>query len=89
MHAHFAPFIRMLAQNPGVDLLRITAGRYLVGILLNFTHAGHVYAYQSGLNYADDNRFKPGLMSHALAAAHYREQGMHAYHFMAGEGQYK
>ena len=86
---HFAPFIRLLAQNPGVDLLRICAGGTVVGILLNFTHAGHVYAYQSGLNYTDDNRFKPGLMSHALAAAHYREQGMHAYHFMAGEGQYK
>ena len=88
-HPHFASFARMLTQNPGVDLLRITAGGTLVGLLLNFTHAGHVYAYQSGLNYTDDNRFKPGLMSHALAAAHYREQGMHAYHFMAGEGQYK
>ena len=87
--AHFAPFIRTLAQSPGVDLLRVTAGGECVGILLNFTHAGHVYAYQSGLNYTDDNRFKPGLMSHAMAVAHYREQGMHAYHFMAGEGQYK
>ena len=50
-----------------VDLLRI-AGTRTLGLLLNFVHRGEVYAYQSGFAYTDDNRFKPGLLCHALKA---------------------
>jgi len=72
-----------------VDLLRVTAGDTTIGVLLNFVHGGHVYAYQSGFAYGGDNRMKPGLVSHALAIAHYRSQSLEGYHFMAGEGRHK
>ena len=72
-----------------VQLLRASAGGRPFGYLLNFVHEGHVYAYQSGFVYRDDNRYRPGLVAHALAVAHAREQGLLGYHFMAGDGRYK
>lgn len=75
-------------QGP-VQLVRVSSGPNPIGYLLNFVHRGQVYAYQSGFSYRDDNRFRPGLVTHALAAVHAREQGCRGYHFMAGEGRYK
>ncbi|MGE3332892.1 MAG: GNAT family N-acetyltransferase [Rhodospirillaceae bacterium] len=72
-----------------VQLMRASAGPAPIGYLLNFVHRGHVYAYQSGFSFRDDNRFRPGLVTHALAIVHAREQGCRGYHFMAGEGRYK
>lgn len=72
-----------------VQFFRVTSGDQTLGVLLNFIHRGHVYAYQSGFNYRMDNRVRPGLVSHALAIAWSREQGLQGYHFMAGEGRYK
>lgn len=72
-----------------VQLLRASAGTKPFGYLLNFMHHGHVYAYQSGFAYRDDNRYRPGLAAHALAISHAREQGLLGYHFMAGDGRYK
>lgn len=81
--------VRTGAGTGAVDLLRITAGAETLGILLNLVHRGEVYAYQSGFAYTDDNRDKPGLVSHALAAAYYKARGLRAYHFMAGAARYK
>jgi CelD/BcsL family acetyltransferase involved in cellulose biosynthesis len=72
-----------------VQVLRASAGAEAFGYLLNFVSRGHVYAYQSGFAYRDDNRFRPGLVTHALAAVRAREQGLRGYHFMAGDGRYK
>lgn len=89
----FMRFARHLAAKGtvrgGVQLLRVSAGGSPIGYLLNFAHRGHIYAYQSGFSYRDDNRFRPGLITHALAVVHAREQGARGYHFMAGEGRYK
>lgn len=87
--ARFSAFIAALLPMPGVELLHIGAGARTVGVLLNFVHRGHVYAYQSGFAYEDDNRCKPGLVSHALAVADSIQLGRKAYHFMAGESRYK
>jgi CelD/BcsL family acetyltransferase involved in cellulose biosynthesis len=85
----FAAFTARLLTQPGVELLRITAGARTLGVLLNFVHRGHVYAYQSGFAYEADNRFKPGLVSHVMAIADSARLGRTAYHFMAGEARYK
>ena len=87
--AFVAQLVRTGLANGAVDLLRVSAGAQTLGILLNFVHRGEIYAYQSGFTYTDDNRDKPGLVSHALAAAHYKARGAHAYHFMAGVARYK
>jgi CelD/BcsL family acetyltransferase involved in cellulose biosynthesis len=76
-------------ETGNVDLIRVAAGAETIGVLINFVHDGQVYAYQSGFAYSADNRLKPGLVTHAMAIAHYRNLGLKGYHFMAGESRYK
>ncbi len=72
-----------------VELVRIRSGERPIGYLYNFVHNGWVYAYQSGFEYDDDPRYKPGLVSHGLAIEHHLKAGARLYDFMAGEGQHK
>jgi CelD/BcsL family acetyltransferase involved in cellulose biosynthesis len=74
---------------PTIDVLRITAGSRVVGVLLMFLHRDHVFVYQSGFPQSDDNREKLGLVSHVVAARMYRGLGFVGYHFMAGEQRFK
>lgn len=81
---------RLIERHPGVvDLLRLTAGDETIGVLYNFRSATRAYNYQSGFRYEADNQLTPGLMAHALAAAHYRSEGLAAYDLMAGDADYK
>ena len=52
-------------------------------------HRGRVYCYQSGFAPYDDNRIKPGLLSHHLAIVMNRAAGQDCYDFMAGDMRYK
>lgn len=72
-----------------VDVLRLSAGQSDVGFLYNFISNGRVMAYQSGFAPAPDNRWKPGLVSHCLAIAHYLENGQREYDFLGGLDRYK
>jgi CelD/BcsL family acetyltransferase involved in cellulose biosynthesis len=73
-----------------VDLLRVTAGRVLVGYLMNFNYKGVVSAYQSGFNYGVvGQHLKPGLTTHYLAIEAYRRAGASVYDFLAGPDRYK
>ncbi len=73
-------------------LMRIVAGDQTVGVLYT-THAhGRVNFYQSGFRYEQDNRFRPGFVSHHLAIQHCLQHGMSEYDFLIsapGEGRYK
>jgi len=87
---NFAKRLFALAEPTAqVDLMTISLGTKTVGLLLNFQSNGHVYAYQSGFQFGNDNREKPGLAAHALAIADYKQRGAVAYHFMGGGGRYK
>lgn len=73
-----------------IDLLRVTAGPRLIGILYNFRHRGRALAYQSGFDYGDDQRNrKPGLTCHHQAIRYYAAEGADSYDFLAGEDRYK
>ena len=72
-----------------VEVCRISAGDREIGYLYNFIWNGWVHAYQSGFAYDEDNRLKPGLVSHYLAIRHALEDGRQIYDFMAGDGQHK
>jgi len=72
-----------------VEIVRIAAGSHLIGYVYNFIYRGHVYAYQTGLSYADDSRLKPGLVSHCLCIDRHMQSGGRVYDFMAGEARYK
>lgn len=72
-----------------VDLLKITSGVTVIGYLYNFVRNGKVYFFQSGFQYENDPKMKPGLLTHALAIQFYVENGMSEYDFLAGDAQYK
>ncbi|MBI3861320.1 MAG: GNAT family N-acetyltransferase [Planctomycetia bacterium] len=72
-----------------IQLLRVQAGDHLIGLLYNFALDGRISFYQSGFQYEENAKLKPGLVCHTLAIDFNREQGAHAYDFLAGDGQYK
>ncbi|MBK1658276.1 GNAT family N-acetyltransferase [Paracraurococcus ruber] len=73
-----------------LNLLRVTGGAGLVGILYNFRHRGRVLAYQSGLaDPAGQPHARPGLTCHALAIAQAVSRGDRVYDFLAGGQRYK
>ena len=71
------------------DVLRVSAGAREIGYLYNFYYDNEVYAYQNGFEFDEDQRLKPGLVSHLLAFAHYRRLGARRYRFLAGDSRYK
>jgi CelD/BcsL family acetyltransferase involved in cellulose biosynthesis len=89
---HFEPFCRELIEADGaaknVDLLRLTAGPKLLGILLNFRRRGVIYSYQSGLDDTEPD-LRPGYVAHAMAIQHYAGNGQQVYDFLAGRNQLK
>lgn len=72
-----------------IQLLRVRGASGDLGVLYNFVYRGWVYNYQSGLAVSDDNRLKPGLVSHAQAVDWNRRLGHRAYDLMAGAARYK
>ena len=78
-----------------VDLLRITAGNGVIGLLYNLRLGGRVFAYQGGFDFAatagkpSAAQLKPGLVCHAMAADWYRARGAASYDFGGGDAQYK
>lgn len=73
-----------------IDLLRISAGKSVIGYLYNFRFRGHVLAYQSGFDYAAaTGARKPGMTCHHMAIAMYAAADVRVYDFLAGDAQYK
>ena len=68
----------------GVQLARVSAGDQVIGLLYNLVERGRVAFYQSGFRYEDDNRLKPGQLTHALVVQACLEQGHDVYDFLAG-----
>jgi len=72
-----------------VELLRASAGDRSFGWLYNFVCRGRVLFYLSGFRAEEDNRLKPGLVTHALAIEHHLKRGANVYDFMGGTNRYK
>lgn len=72
-----------------VELVRVTAGGRPVGYLYNFVYRGRVAFYLGGMRYEDDNRLKPGLVTHSLCIQAHLAGTAEVYDFMAGENRYK
>jgi CelD/BcsL family acetyltransferase involved in cellulose biosynthesis len=68
-----------------VDIVRIRFGDHTIGFLYNLAYRGRVSFYQGGLHYNEDNRRKPGLVTHTLAIDHYLQRGWNEYDFLGGE----
>ena len=73
-----------------IDLLRVTAGAQVVGLLYNFRYRGRALAYQSGFDYAGAGKHhKPGLTCHHQAILFALAAGLDGYDFLAGDDRYK
>ncbi len=71
-----------------VELLRVTAGERVLGLLYNFLHEGRVLAYQSGFAGAEAGP-SIGQICHWLAIEDHAAAGRKSYDFLAGEARYK
>ncbi len=89
----FAAFHRDLVVRSGgrapVWLLRARARGRVIGCLYGFVEDGAALFYQSGLIASDDNRVRPGLVTHALAMQACLDRGLALYDFLGGESRYK
>ncbi len=70
------------------ELVRITAGPRLLGLLYNFVHDSRVMAYQSGFAGVEAGR-SIGQICHWLAIDNHAAAGRSVYDFLAGEARYK
>lgn len=82
--------IRTSFERGEIQLLAIKAGEHEIAYLYNFVWNGHVYNYQSGVNYADmGGKHSPGMVAHTLAIDFNAQLGHHTYDLMAGDHHYK
>lgn len=72
-----------------IEIVRISAGPKIIGVVYNFLYRGRVYSYQTGFAYEDDPKIKPGLVSHSLCIEQHLAAGASVYDFMGGDSQYK
>ncbi|MEO0879685.1 MAG: GNAT family N-acetyltransferase [Pseudomonadota bacterium] len=90
---HYYDFHRMLIDRcfaaGGVELLRARAGDQPIGYLYNFVEERAVRFNAGGFVIEDDNRLKPGLVTHALAIGDHLSGARDTYDFMAGGDRYK
>ncbi len=82
-------FIQQGWSGGAVQLARVSIDDYEIGYLYNLIHEQTVYSYQSGFNYENNAKIKPGLVSHVLAIERALADGFDYYDLLAGDGQYK
>lgn len=81
--------IRELLPSGRVQLVRITAGREELGYLYNIGQGRVMSNMQSGFAYRDDNRWRPGYVSHLIAAESAATLGCQQYDLLMGDDGYK
>ena len=72
-----------------IQLFHIHCGDFTIGYLYNLVYKNKIYNVQSGFNYLEDNKFKPGFISHWLAIEYCWQKGIEVYDFLAGGEEYK
>lgn len=72
-----------------VEIVRLCAGTTPIGYLYNFVYRNVIYFYLSGFRFEDDNRLKPGLLSHNYLIQQHYNNDINIYDFMAGDQKYK
>ena len=81
--------IRTCMSHGTIELVKVSAGTFVVGYVYNLVYRGHVSAYQTGFQYESDSRLKPGLVSHTLCISQHLAGDAMVYDFLAGEHRYK
>jgi len=87
---YHADLIDELLPRGELVAFRVKRGADTVGALLNFVEDGYALSYKSGFaQYPEDNRLKPGLVTHALCMEECRQRGFDGYDFLTGDVPYK
>lgn len=81
--------IRRLVPQGKAFLYRARTEQGVIGCLYGFVERNQVLFYQSGLASFDDDKLKPGLVTHALCMQDCLDRGLDAYNFLQGEARYK
>ena len=91
--SYFINFHTSLINNAfdkgNIQICKIYNSKSVIGYIYNFISNNEILFYQSGFKYEDDNKLRPGLVSHYLAIELNKEFGMKAYNFLAGYSKYK
>lgn len=77
--------IERLIPQGKAQLLRISAGPRVIGLVYSLVYRGQVRCYQGGFTREEHHRLKPGMTSHYYAVQHNLKKGMSEYDFMAGD----
>ena len=72
-----------------IELVRARHAAGPIGCLYNFVHDGRVLQYQSGFATFENEKLKPGFITHAAAIEHAIANGRRVYDFLAGDQRYK
>lgn len=81
--------VRSPTAQANAELFRVTSSGATIGVLYNLRFGRRYYAYQSGLLYRPGNRFRPGVLAHALFIDQIARLGAETYDFLAGDFRYK
>lgn len=76
-------------QSDLIRIFKIYNQNGTIGIIYGFISGKDFLYYQSGFNYSDDNRIKPGLVCHTLLINYFAAEGLDSYDFLAGDAPYK
>jgi hypothetical protein len=90
---HFVGFHTTLIESAfeadAIHLWRACSGDTPFAYLYNLHADRRASFYLCGIDYTIGDRFKPGLLAHALAVQAYLDAGASCYDFMAGDSRYK
>lgn len=81
--------VARLVPQGKVLLYRVSNATGTIGCLYSFLDQGNVLSYQIGVAPSDDNKVKPGFVSHGLCMQECFDRGLHDYNFLAGDSPYK
>lgn len=72
-----------------IQLAEILCRERPIAYLYNFRHRGVVSNYQSGIQYSENSKLKPGMTAHQLAIEHNLRSGERVYDLLMGDQRYK
>jgi CelD/BcsL family acetyltransferase involved in cellulose biosynthesis len=78
-----------LLQRDALLLMRVRTNEQTIGCIYGFIEHNRFLMYQSGLADFDDDKLKPGLVSHALVMQYCLDAGIDEYDYLYGDTRYK
>src|SRR5690606_27618849 len=72
-----------------IHISRFATDTDTLGYVYGFIYDGRFLFCQCGFKYSDNNKLRPGLVSHFLLVNYFCERGLAVYDFLAGDGDYK